>query len=235
LGKYCHDIEEMTEASWHIGRYHIDIKFTSCTCPFTIYTGKTCKHIHMIELLIEGKEGNEQDMEMYQSAIDPTLFINGKESEPDEMDGKIHAHLGQLEQSPGRPPQTSPCPISHHMCKNAITHSNVLTVLANEARSKDLPGKTRTAKTATGKTATGKTAMGKTTTTKTTTTKTRTTKTATAKTRTTKTATTKTGTMPDTDDNELKSHPTTSTTKKFIPAMEGSKRVHRPNHKYLNE
>jgi hypothetical protein len=34
---------------------------------------------------------------MYQSAIDPTLFINGKESDPNEMDGKIHACLRQLE------------------------------------------------------------------------------------------------------------------------------------------
>jgi hypothetical protein len=115
------------------------------------------------------------------------------------------------------------------MHKNAITHSNILTILANEARSKDLPGKTTTAKTTTGKTTTGKTVTGKTTTGKTTTGKT-----ATGKTATTKTTTTKTMTMPATNDNELKSCPTTST-KRFIPAMEGMKRVHRPNPKYLNE
>lgn len=97
LGKYHHNIKEMMEASWRIRRYHIDVKFASCTCPFAIYTGKTCKHIHTIELLIEGEEGDKQDVEMYQSAIDPTLFINGKESDPNEMDGKIHAHLGQLD------------------------------------------------------------------------------------------------------------------------------------------
>lgn len=52
LGKYHHDIKEMMEVSWRIRRYHVYVKFTSCTCPFTIYTGKTCKHVHVIELLI---------------------------------------------------------------------------------------------------------------------------------------------------------------------------------------
>jgi len=94
LGKYHHDIKEMMEVSWCIGCYHVDIKFASCTCLFAIYTGKTCKHVHMIELLIKGKEGNEQDVEMYQSVIDPMLFIDGEESDPDEMDGEIHACLG---------------------------------------------------------------------------------------------------------------------------------------------
>jgi len=93
LGKYHHNIEEMMEASWHIRHYHVNVKFASCTCPFAINTSKTCKHIHTIELLIEGKEGDEQDMEMYQSAINPTLFINGKELDPDEMDSEIHACL----------------------------------------------------------------------------------------------------------------------------------------------
>ncbi len=94
LGKYRHNIEEMMEASWCIGRYHVDIKFASCTCPFAIYTGKTCKHVHAIELLIEGEEGDERDVEMYQSVIDPMLFVDGKELEPDEMDSEIHACLG---------------------------------------------------------------------------------------------------------------------------------------------
>lgn len=115
------------------------------------------------------------------------------------MDSKIHARLGRLERSPGRPPQTSPRPISRHVRKNAITRSDVLAVLANEAGSEvliaeDLPGKTTTAKTKTAKTATAKTATAKT---------------ATAKTATAKTAT--------------------------VPAMEGMKRVRRPNPKYLNE
>jgi hypothetical protein len=59
LGKYRHDIEEMMEVSWCIGCYHVDVMFVSCTCLFTIYTSKTCKHIHTIELLIKGKEGDE--------------------------------------------------------------------------------------------------------------------------------------------------------------------------------
>lgn len=125
------------------------------------------------------------------------------------------------------------------MHKNAITHSNVLAILTDEARSEDLLGKTTTGKTVTGKTATGKTmtgktAMGKTVMGKTMMGKTTTGKTATAKTTTAKTATAKTATVPATNDNELKSHPTTST-KRFVPAMEGMKRVCRLNPKYLNE
>ncbi len=96
------------------------------------------------------------------------------------------------------------------MCKNAITCSDVLAVLADEARSKDLLAKTVTAKTGTAKTGTAKTTTGK-------------------------TRTAKTTTVPATDDDEPKPHPTTSTMKRFIPVMEGSKRAHRPNCKYLNE
>jgi len=109
--------------------------------------------------MIEGEEGDERDVEMYQSAINPTLFVNGEESDPDEMDGEIHACLGRIERSLGRPAQTSPCPILCCVRKNAITCSEVLAVLADDAGSEvlimeDLPAKTMTAKTMMAKTMT---------------------------------------------------------------------------------
>lgn len=85
------------EGTWRISRYHVNLNFTSCTCPFAIYTGKTCKHMHALELMVEGEEGDEGDVEMYQRAIDPALFSDGEESDPDKMGSNIHKHLGCIE------------------------------------------------------------------------------------------------------------------------------------------